>query len=320
MNAKGLHVSPSGKKKPPLLFYHLMQRQEDQKLHALILTNTSENTFKPLTESLPVSLFPLANIPLISFSLNLLEIPLISDVIVVSNNPLLAQYLPSSVILINSPYSNTGDILRDIDAKQIIKNDFILINSDNISNIDLTSVILLHKQRKLTDKNLLSTLVLQKSSPGHRSNSQSAVFTMNPLENTILAYSKIPASLDKDLFKKHVQVRYDLIDSGIDICVPEVLLLFTENFDYQHLRLDFLKGILESDILNKTVYAHIVDGYSVRVNSSFMYDAVCRDVIGRWAFPIVPDSNLLGDSFYVCGRRNVYKDVGVSLGKFSILL
>lgn len=45
----------------------------------------------------------------------------------------------------------------------------------------------------------------------------------------------------------------------VDICSLEVLLLFTENFDYQDTRMDFLKGVLESDILNKNIYAHIIN-------------------------------------------------------------
>jgi hypothetical protein len=38
-------------------------------------------------------------------------------------------------------------------------------------------------------------------------------------------------------------------DCYIDICSPEVLLLFTDNFDYQHLRRDFVKGILSDEVL-----------------------------------------------------------------------
>ena len=38
-------------------------------------------------------------------------------------------------------------------------------------------------------------------------------------------------------------------DCYIDICSPEVLLLFTDNFDYQHLRRDFVKGILSDEVI-----------------------------------------------------------------------
>lgn len=37
-------------------------------------------------------------------------------------------------------------------------------------------------------------------------------------------------------------------DCYIDICSPEVLSLFTDNFDYQHLRRHFVKGLLVDDV------------------------------------------------------------------------
>jgi translation initiation factor eIF-2B subunit epsilon len=40
----------------------------------------------------------------------------------------------------------------------------------------------------------------------------------------------------------------DLDDCYIDICSPEVLMLFTDNFDYQHLRRDFVKGLLSDEV------------------------------------------------------------------------
>ena len=39
------------------------------------------------------------------------------------------------------------------------------------------------------------------------------------------------------------QVRSDLIDSQISICAPEVLMLFSDNFDYQNVKKDFVSGV-----------------------------------------------------------------------------
>ena len=41
---------------------------------------------------------------------------------------------------------------------------------------------------------------------------------------------------------------YVMQDCYIDICSPEVLSLFTDNFDYQHLRRHFVKGLLLDDV------------------------------------------------------------------------
>jgi hypothetical protein len=39
-----------------------------------------------------------------------------------------------------------------------------------------------------------------------------------------------------------MQVRTDLMDSQISICAPEVLMLFSDNFDYQNVKHDFVTG------------------------------------------------------------------------------
>lgn len=48
-------------------------------------------------------------------------------------------------------------------------------------------------------------------------------------------------------------------DCFIDICSPEVLSLFTDNFDYQHLRRHFVKGLLVDDV---RLYYHCLVAYS----------------------------------------------------------
>jgi translation initiation factor eIF-2B subunit epsilon len=84
-------------------------------------------------------------------------------------------------------------------------------------------------------------------------------------------------NLNLEIFKSHneLQVRNDLIDCQIDICSVDVPALFTENFDYQEIRKHFVRGILESDILGKTIYCHIIsDKYAARVRSTQMYDSI----------------------------------------------
>ena len=45
-----------------------------------------------------------------------------------------------------------------------------------------------------------------------------------------------------EILEEHAQVqfRYDLLDCHVDICAPEVLMLFSDNFDYQDIRKDFI--------------------------------------------------------------------------------
>ncbi|GBG77156.1 hypothetical protein CBR_g23483 [Chara braunii] len=87
-----------------------------------------------------------------------------------------------------------------------------------------------------------------------------------------------------------VQLRMDLVDCFIDICAPEVLSLFTDNFDYQTLRKDFVKGLLSDDITGNEIHIHELpeDSYGARVDTWRAYDAVSKDVIRGWAHPFRP--------------------------------
>jgi translation initiation factor eIF-2B subunit epsilon len=54
-------------------------------------------------------------------------------------------------------------------------------------------------------------------------------------------------------------VRSDLLDTHISICSPEVLMMFSDNFDYQTLKRDFVVGTLSEEELGKKIYLHILE-------------------------------------------------------------
>ncbi|KAJ3197043.1 hypothetical protein HK101_006506 [Irineochytrium annulatum] len=96
--------------------------------------------------------------------------------------------------------------------------------------------------------------------------------------------------------------------------------LFTENFDYQDLRTDFVRGILTLNVLGKQFHCHIVsDKYAVRVRSTQMYDAISKDVLDRWPYPMVPDTNILDGSSYTYGPDHIYKEKDVLLARSTVL-
>lgn len=55
-----------------------------------------------------------------------------------------------------------------------------------------------------------------------------------------------------------LQVRTDLLDTNISICSPEVLMMFSDNFDYQTLKRDFVGGTLSEEELGKKIYLHVL--------------------------------------------------------------
>lgn len=93
-----------------------------------------------------------------------------------------------------------------------------------------------------------------------------------------------------------------------------------ENFDYQDIRRDFVRGILESDLLGKTIYCQVeTDAYAMRVSNSSSYDSVSKDVMARWSYPMTPESPIFGSQHSLVGS-SVYKGARVFLSRYSSLV
>ena len=87
-----------------------------------------------------------------------------------------------------------------------------------------------------------------------------------------------------------VQLYNDRQDCFIDICSPEVLLFFTDNFDYQQLRRDFVKALLGDEVMGYKIFTYeIHSDYAARIDNFRGYDAVIKDILHQWTYPMVPD-------------------------------
>lgn len=68
----------------------------------------------------------------------------------------------------------------------------------------------------------------------------------------------------------------------------------------------------------KNIYCYVAkDGYAARVQDTKSYDAISKDIISRWTFPLVPDDNHPGGHYYEHRRGNKYlpKDGSVVLSR-----
>lgn len=45
------------------------------------------------------------------------------------------------------------------------------------------------------------------------------------------------------------------------------------------------------------------------------YHAICRDIVRRWVFPLVPDAHLLTDTTYVQGKQYNYREDSVKVSR-----
>lgn len=239
--------------------------------------------------------------------------------------------------------SSAGDALRTIHETNAIRTDFVLVTGDVISNLDLKPIIERHIAEREKDPSLVMTPVFKRQRPSKINfyHDKDYIWTViDPNSNQLLYYENDktssnsnsnnggyntckPLDIDIEKLKSHPNtiVESDLVDCHIDICSPEVLDVFIENFDFQDIRDDFLKTFaLHDEIAGYTVQPYIISHeYAARVSSLRTYDTVSRDIVKRWVFPITPDSNFTGSTRYKFHRPNNYYENNVTLARSCVI-
>ncbi|KAM9719919.1 translation initiation factor eIF2B subunit epsilon [Menidia menidia] len=319
------------------------QDEEEQPLQAVLVADSFNRRFFPVTKDQPRALLPLGNAAMIDYTLEFLTSTGVQETFVfccwmaskIKAHLLKSKWCrptsPNTVHIITSElYRSLGDVLRDVDAKSLVRSDFVLVYGDVVSNIDVSQALQEHRHRRKMEKNIsVMTMIFKESSPGHRSRCQEkdVIVAVDSRRQQILHYQETQG-LKKIQFPMNIfhsgsdeyEIRHDLLDCHISICSPQVAELFTDNFDYQT-RDDFVRGILvNEEILGNQIHLHVTsDGYGVRVSNLLMYDSVSSDFVRRWVYPLTPESNFSDREGRACtySRHNVYRGSGVSLGHGS---
>lgn len=226
-----------------------------------------------------------------------------------------------------SDAKSVGDVLRDMDSRSLVDGDFLLVHGDLVSNILLDKALAAHRKRRETSAANMMTVVLTSGGDNeHRTktNGITPVFAVDSKSHRLLHYDEIhPLQEDHrigmdpaipDELSNDFELRADLIDAEIDICTPEVLALWSESFDYELPRKNFLHGVLKDWELNgKMIYADVLeDGYAARASNLQMYDSISRDILGRWTFPFLPENNLVKGQAYKRHPKGVVLEKDVS--------
>ncbi|KAF2071925.1 hypothetical protein CYY_006762 [Polysphondylium violaceum] len=308
--------------------------KSDDKLQAVVLGDSFDRQFSPITLEKPRTLLPLVNIPLLDYTLEFLASSGIAEIFVFccAHSEQIKEYIKNSrwsnlpglsvKTMVGKDCITTGDALRAIYNSHVIQNDFVLISGDVVSNMNLTKALAIHKTRREQDKDNIMTMVFKQASPSHRTRSKQDDSVVG-VDSETLQLISFQNSLEKkkvhlpiSTFKKHpsVQLRYDLIDCHIDICSPEVLALFNDNFDFTDIRKDFIHDILSSELLDYKLSTYVLQNeYAARVKDLPTYHSVSKDIIHRWTFPMVPDNNFMCNTSYSLSRQMIYKERGVKL-------
>lgn len=323
---------------------HKKQKEviKKEKLQAVVLTDSFETKFMPLTAVQPRCLLPLSNVPLIEYTLEFLANAGVDEVFLMCAGPhseQIQEYIEKSKwslpwspfkikCIITLEARSVGDVMRDLDNRSVITEDFLLISGDVISNVNIEKALKHHRTIRESDKDHIVTMVMTEASATHRSRSfddDPAVFILRDNDNKCLYYEDVPSingaksdiSIDPELLEDvdDFVIRNDLIDCHIDICSPIIPAIYQENFDFQHIRKDFLKGILTFDLLKRSIYVYISQDYGARVSNYKTYKSISKDLVERFIYPIVPESNFLENQSYQYESNHVYKDAKILLAQ-----
>ncbi|XP_053566298.1 translation initiation factor eIF-2B subunit epsilon [Bombina bombina] len=320
--------------------------EEQPPLQAVLIADSFNRRFYPITKDRPRALLPLANVALIDYTLEFLTAAGVKETFVFCcwmanqikdhlRNSKWCRSTSSNVVRVvtSDLYRSLGDVLRDVDAKTLVRSDFILVTGDVVSNINIEAALEEHRNRRKLEKNVsVMTMIFKESSPGHRSRCQEddVILAMDSKTKRILLYQKsqglqryhFPTSIFQSKADE-IELRHDLLDCHISICSPQVAELFTDNFDYQT-RDDFVRGILvNEEILGNQIHLHVnQEEYGARVSNLLMYEAVTSDILRRWLYPLTPETNFTDQDSqsYTHSRHNIYRGSEVSRGHGSILL
>jgi translation initiation factor eIF-2B subunit epsilon len=312
--------------------------QEDEKedvLQAVVVADTFETKFTPFTLERPRCLLPLANTPLIEYTLDFLAQSGVQEVFFSagSHTEQVEKYIDQSkwrqktspfkkFTFLKSAATSVGDVMRDLDQKGLLSGDFLSVSGDVVSNLPITVALAKHKARRQKDKNAIMTMLLREVGLSQRAKERVCVptFVIDPANNRCLHYEegrrgqRAHLTIDPEtLSHSELDIRQDLIDCRIDICTPEMLSLWSDNFDNQSPRKDFLHGVLKDHELNgKTIHTYIVkDHFASRASDLRAYDTLSNDIASRWTFPACPDTR----DRYRLSPAGVYQEEGVMLAR-----
>lgn len=238
---------------------------------AVILADSFSRVFTPLDTppqgaSRSELLRPLLNVPLLAFHLRALALAKVSRVHILSVGEAdgLRDYLALNAVpgsldvgIIRVPEARSvGDCMRELDAHQVIRGDFLLLQPDAIVGMDLAHVVERHRQRKLKDKDLAMTVCAMQvgidartrcvytarctTNEAHTNNMNSlyrpahSALHILTRSSQLLHYvapgtthaSSIPSEIlfleEKEGGDGELDVRADLVEVGVDVCGAEV--------------------------------------------------------------------------------------------------
>ena len=319
-----------------------MKKDEETLLQAVIIANAFDEDDKREDFNLtagksPRSLLKVANRPLINYAVEFLRRSgVVRQVIVYCADGVSAAVKDAVLneaendsdfvhVVINDECRSFGDAMRDLDARDVIKSDFVLLGADSVfyaTPEEMRRLVRQHAERRKKDPDATMTLLYSESTPKNdsRSLNQELVLAVDAESGRILHHNRLKsaskAQIPLEIFEEEdVDIRFDLLDPSVSICSLAVASLFADNFDSQTLDA-FVVGLLENDLTTNTLYMAVVeDGYAAKLCDPRTFIAVNKDVLCRWLYPMTPDR--FGGYKHL--RHNVYRTPDADVGRNAFL-
>lgn len=324
--------------------------KELKELKAIIIPENFTNNLHPLTEFTNELLLPIASVPYIEYVVEMLLNIGITQIIFVLKNKsqMVKDYIKTYMrditkknpnifrILVNDSLKSVGDCLREVLKENLINSDFILMRGLTITTFNLEQAIKVHLNTKeKLDKNCLITSIFKrfKNEYNIKTNYDSNILITSKDTKQILQYESIKSDCKKIKCNENIkfsmkpsesrvfEIKVDMFDAFIDICSPELLNHFNDNFDYKDLRDDLYANYLVSEMYLDTFYFYEIDQkyYCNTVKNLESYLKITFEIINRWAYPLFSlDKFNLSEKLgikYVYSHNNVY----LGTGKDSLL-
>ncbi len=182
--------------------------KDDNLLQAVVIADSFDTSFAPLSHARPRCLFPLANVPIIDYTLSMLAASgIVQEVFVycTAHAPRIREHVASrwgapsphsafSVsVVCNENCHSFGDAVRDLDSKGVLRQDFVLLYGDVVANIGLREVMDRHRAAVKADQNATLTFVYKRCAPGHptRTADREMVVATTPVETEAGVHHRI---------------------------------------------------------------------------------------------------------------------------------
>lgn len=276
-------------------------------LRAILFADTCGGRGSPFRTTAAAQSLPLHGSSILHYQLYALATTGVAEALVLSSTPLdlpPAIHAMSITTLSSSSWRSHGDALRDVESRQNLRptHDFLLVQPGALFNLHAARLLQSHAARTAQDRNWLVSLVFRRgcsTSPLSVASqaASGALCVYKRGKDAAGAAVALDAAADNVglLNGSGVCVSTDVVDVGLDICSPDFLLEFRENFDFDHVR-DYVRAKLdggEAELLGNRMHAHfldetigefgtVVDGFGAHLLAS-------RSVFEGWLSPIEPE-------------------------------